>query len=136
MTPTPSPTLDLAQESLATFERGPIRELIETEFELAVMQHIRNSHLPITHDYELTLHDAVVPAVFVYVMDHMKLDPREGKTGAFTVYHLQDMRRELHRLLSRLLERMPNMPGKGQKTLMHRVLSPFRRMMRSTKKEA
>lgn len=130
MTPTHSNTLDLLEKPLAEFERGPIRQLIETEFELAVMQHIRATHLPITRDYESTLHDVVVPAVFSYVLEHMKLDVREGGTGGFTVYHLQDMRRQLHTMLSQLLEAMKSADGKSEKAEMHRVLLPFAPMMK------
>lgn len=134
MTPTSSTILDLSNQTLATYERGPIRELIETEFELAVMQHIRVTNRPVTQDYESELHDAVVPAVFTYMMEHMAIETREGNTGTFTVYHLQQMRKELHRQLNTMLEIEGPAAGIPKKPLMHRVLSPLRRILGKRKR--
>ncbi len=101
--PTPVPPLDVRDRPLDFWERGPIRQILELEFEAALLRAIGERGMRVTAETEQIIHDAVVPEAFLFVTQAEGWSPEEEGKGRFTLAHQQAIQREMARLIANRL---------------------------------
>ena len=89
--------------SLAFWEQGPIREIVEMEFALALLKQTRKRGIGIDRETERHLHDAVLPEVVLFLVENVRWSPKEERRKRFTRAHQDILRQEMNRGLGAAL---------------------------------
>jgi hypothetical protein len=85
---------------IATIEHGPLREVIENEFELSLHRAMQAAErTTMSQAEEQRLRASVVPQVFLYAMDSMDLSPAACTSGFLPMKELQHIRQRIDTVL-------------------------------------
>jgi hypothetical protein len=96
----PQPEARISSVTLAAWEHGPLREIVETEFEMAIIDAIGKRGLRLTPQEERILHDAVVPDACLAAIERQFITQGPGHGS---VFHLRKQH-ELQRMIVESLE--------------------------------
>ncbi len=113
------------------WENGPVRQILEMEFELVLEQELTARELSLDALVCDLLHDAVIPEVILFVTQKMHWTHQEERRMALTLVNEKRVRREIVRRLSRQLERFgPLLTRQKEPALPLQVLSCVPRLIR------
>ncbi len=124
------PHIDDCDRSLDFWERGPIRRILELEFEAAFVQVMGDTGRRMDAAEEKRVHDAVVPEVFLFVTDNVEWSQGETEAGHFTLARQQLIRREMDRLICMHLVHTVQNALPDTRTVLQPLLMPFRALPR------
>lgn len=91
----------MADEDLpiCVWEKGTVRNLVEEEFEMALLRQIEERCLRVDAAQEKRLHDAIVPQIFFFVAHQCPWTLKEEAARSFHPRHRQVIQHEIERLL-------------------------------------
>jgi hypothetical protein len=118
MTPAPRPrklTNDDLHRSLAFWEAGPLRKILELEFDLVLDEELLQRGVTASADVCGILHDAVVPEVFLFLTENIPWTAAEERRLTLSLVHQHAIHGEIRRRLSVQLDRLGSSLGSAKR---------------------
>ncbi len=109
MTTSPRPrqlTPDDLDRSLEFWEEGPLRKILELEFDIVLDEELQRRGAAAGAEMCRLLHDAVVPEAFLFLTKNIPWTPAEERCLALSLVHQHTIHRELRRRLSVQIDRL------------------------------
>ncbi len=109
MTATPRPrtlTKNDLDRSLDFWEAGPLRKILEIEFDLVLDEESQRRGVSASADACRLLHDAVVPEVFLFLTKNIPWSPAEERRLTLSLAHQRAIHAEIRRRLAVQLDRL------------------------------
>ncbi len=101
--PTPHTDPDL-DRTIFFWERGPVRRMVEDEFDIELMRQLAERNIMFDVPEERRLHDRVVPEAFLFVAEHLAWTAEEQTRGLFSPEHRTLLQQHISTLLCRELD--------------------------------